>query len=62
MLSEHRANKEVRTKVVKDGCMGFPSAPIVVGLPPNKPAETAPAAAIAAEVTVDAFDVGGAAV
>lgn len=60
-LNVDKTKKEkLRTKVVKDGCRGCPSAPLVCSAP-DSPADTAPAAAIAAEVTVDAFEVGGAA-
>ena len=48
------------TRVARDPWSGCPSAPNVCW-PPESPAETAPAAAIAAEVTADAFEAGGAA-
>ena len=49
------------TSVVKDGCSGCPSAPTGCGTAPERPADTAPAAAIAADVTDGAFVVAAAA-
>lgn len=44
------------TRVVKEECIGCPSGAVDCSAPTESPADTAPAAAIAADVTVGAFE------